>query len=102
MQFVFHDSTQFTARPEFVDYVDHFATSYMLHSTEGVTHSLGRVSTVSQLIKMLEHDHAQGMRRFFVVSTQKDLSTQVFSQLFAHSTFGSNYYLGVENVTGGS
>jgi DNA polymerase III epsilon subunit-like protein len=99
VQFVFHDSTQFIARPEFVDYIDHFATSYMFHSVEGVKQTLGRVSTVSQLANMLQHDHDKGMRRFFVVSAQKDLSTQVFSTLFGHKTFGSDYYLGVENVT---
>lgn len=102
VQFVFHDSTQFTAWPEFVDYIDHFSTSYMFHSVEGVQHKLGRVSTVAQLTTMLQHDHDKGMRRFFVVSAQKDLSTQVFSSLFGHKIFGSDYYLGVENVTWGS
>ncbi len=102
VQFVFHDSTQFTARPEFVDYVDHFSTSYMFHSVEGVPQKLGRVSTVSQLTNMLQHDHVAWMRRFFVVSAQKDLSTQVFSALFGHKIFGSDCYLGVENVTWGS
>ncbi len=107
--FLFSEDTKFTNRDEFLDIFQDFHTIFLSHHEKTYTYLLPNIpdqkekrlphlKAVPDLQELLQKSVSAGEKSFFIISTVKDESREIFEYLQTLSEL-KDYELLVENIT---